>query len=54
LEELAVWDFICSRPLCALLPRFTALRCLALTGYNIDLGEQPAAAWPVAVGPAAL
>ena len=41
-----MWDFICSRPLCALLPRFTALRCLALTGYNIDLGEQPAAAWP--------
>lgn len=39
LHELAVWDFLCSRPLCALLPHFPALRSLALTGYAIDLGE---------------
>lgn len=38
LHELAVWDYVCSRPLCALLPRFPALRSLALTGYAIDLG----------------
>ncbi|KAL4422735.1 hypothetical protein ABPG75_008932 [Micractinium tetrahymenae] len=41
LRELAVWDFVCSRPLCALLPRFPALRSLALTGYAIDLDLAP-------------
>ena len=33
-----MWDYACSRPLCALLPRFAALSRLALTGYNIDIG----------------
>ena len=49
-----MWDFVCSRPLCALLPRFPALRSLALAGYNIDLGKQPAAAWLAAAWPAVL
>ena len=38
LEELAVWHFLCSRPLCALLPRFPALRCLALAYKPLALG----------------
>jgi hypothetical protein len=38
LRELAVWDFVCSRPLCAQLPRFPHLRSLTLTAYLVDLG----------------
>lgn len=38
LLEVSVFDYICSRPLCALLPRFPALRCVALSGYSIDIG----------------
>lgn len=50
LAELAVWDFLASRPLCTLLPRFPALRSLALTGYHIDLGELLGTAPPL-LGP---
>ena len=38
LLELAVHDYTCSRPLCALLPRFRQLSCVSLSGYAIDLG----------------
>lgn len=37
LAELVVRNYVCSRPLCSLLPRFPALRSVALTGYCIDI-----------------
>lgn len=41
LAELALLDYVASRPLCALLPRFPALRSLTLSGYCIDLDLAP-------------
>ena len=41
LTELAVRDYVCSRPLCALLPRYAALRCVALSAYSVDLDLEP-------------
>lgn len=46
LRLLAVRDFVCSRPLCTLLPRFPALRALSLSGYLVDVGERA----PLAAG----
>lgn len=34
-------DYVCSRPLCALLPRYPALRTVALSGYSIDVDLAP-------------
>lgn len=39
-------DYVCSRPLCALLPRYAALRCLALSGYGVDLDLEPLRSLP--------
>lgn len=41
LTELAVFGYVCSRPLCALLPRFPALTRLSLCGYQTFINLEP-------------
>lgn len=47
LEEIAVRDFVCSRTLCSLLPRFPALRRVLLTGYLVDIDLAPLSQLPL-------
>lgn len=47
LSELAVFDYLCSRPLCTLLPRYAALRRLALSGYSVHLDLEPLRSLPL-------
>ncbi|KAI7845798.1 hypothetical protein COHA_000710 [Chlorella ohadii] len=46
LTELAVFDYLCSQPLCALLPRYAALRRLALSGYAVQVNLEPLRSLP--------
>jgi len=46
LTELTVFDYLCSQPLCALLPRYAALRRLALSGYAVQVNLEPLRSLP--------